>query len=226
MRSAETLRKYPEMIFSLMRADQIEAEPERAAWEDLKQRETRAFRAAWPVYERKTALNDPVLSGYADYFRQYKKTYPVLLQMESVLLKGREIKALTAAVEAMFLAEVKHGLLVAGHDADRLSGELVLDLARGGEILTVISGQERILKADDVFLSSGGHILSSVLEGQDYQTRLTENSASAIYCVYGFGGVGLKRMKDFFRDLESYLKTAWPRADIKAPEIFTASGEI
>jgi DNA/RNA-binding domain of Phe-tRNA-synthetase-like protein len=196
--------------------------PDRAGWQALREEETSAFRSAWALYDRKNAVLRPPLNAYAGYYRQFKKTYPVLLQMESVLLKGRSIQSSSLAVETMFMAEVKHGLLVAGHDLEKLSGGYTLNLARGGENFTMVAGQARTLKTDDLYMADGDRILSSILEGQDYYTRLTEHSAGALYCVYGVGGVTAAHMEDFFMDLARYTQSAFPAAQVEAGRVFTA----
>lgn len=134
--------------------------------------------------------------------------------MESVLLKGRDVRADSPAVGAMFLAEAKHGLCVAGHDPKALQGDYTLNLAKGGEQFTTVSGETRTLKADDIFMTDGGRILSSTLEGQDFTSRLTKQSTGALYCVYGVGGVTPSPLEAFFKYLTAYLHTAFPHAVI------------
>lgn len=211
----EVLEKHPQTIMGLMTVYGTHTPADITAWNTIKEKEIALFRTSWPDYDRNQAVKILPLSGYAAYYKQFKKTYPVLLQMESVLLKGRDIMSSSLAVEIMFLAEVKHGLLVAGHNLNKLSSDsYTVRLAQGGEELTNVSGQKRILKADDIFLENGGKILSSILEGQDYDTRLTDESQDALYCVYGVGGVTNEQMTAFFQTLTLYIKTAFPQAII------------
>lgn len=218
----EVAQRHPGTIFGLMAVTGLDTAPDRDGWNILREEETTAFRSAWALYDRKNAVLRPPVNAYAGYYRQFKKTYPVLLQMESVLLKGRSIQSSSLAVETMFMAEVKHGLLVAGHDLEKLSGDYALKLSKGGESFTTVAGQLRALKADDLFMTSGGGILSSILEGQDYYTRLTENSTGALYCVYGVGGVTAMQLEDFFTDLARYTRVAFPLASVEAGRVFQA----
>lgn len=218
----EVAQRHPGTIFGLMSVSGLDTTPDLEGWNILREEETTVFRSAWTVYDRKSAIMRPPLNAYAGYYRQFKKTYPVLLQMESVLLKGRGIQSSSLAVETMFMAEVKHGLLVAGHDLEKLSGDYALNLSMGGESFTMVAGQLRTLKADDLYMTSGDRILSSILEGQDYYTRLTEHSTGALYCVYGVGGVTAMQMEDFFTDLARYARTAFPLASVEPGRIFQA----
>jgi len=55
----------------------------------------------------------PTIRAYAGYYKQFKKTYHVQHQLESVALKGRDIPRTAALVEAMFMAELENLLLTA-----------------------------------------------------------------------------------------------------------------
>lgn len=218
----EVAQRHPGTIFGLMAVIGLDTTPDLDSWNTLREEETTIFRSAWALYDRKNAVLRPPLNSYAAYYRQFKKTYPVLLQMESVLLKGKSIQSSSLAVETMFMAEVKHGLLVAGHDLEKLSGDYALNLSKGGESFTMVAGQLRTLKTDDLFMTSEDRILSTILEGQDYYTRLTEHSTGALYCVYGAGGITVMQMESFFTDLARYTRTAFPQASIEGGRVFQA----
>ena len=81
------------------------------------------------VRDRPALLSHPVLQAYDAYYRQFKKTYHVQLQLESILFKGKSIPSVAALVEAMFMAEMNDLLLTAGHDLDAL--HLPPDAGRG-----------------------------------------------------------------------------------------------
>src|SRR5512145_1636245 len=100
------------------------------------------------AYQDRAALTQlPVLQSYAAYYRRFKKTYHVQLQLESIAFKDKSIPSVAALVEAMFIAEIKNLLLTAGHDLDTLHVPLTLDVAQGDERYTLLRGQEQALKA-------------------------------------------------------------------------------
>jgi hypothetical protein len=80
------------------------------------------------------------LGAYAAYYRRFDKTYHVLLQLESVVFKGKPLQARGALVGAMFRAELQDGLLTAGHDADLVSGELTVDVVEAGDVYVGMGG--------------------------------------------------------------------------------------
>src|SRR5512143_1651573 len=103
------------------------------------------LRGRYAGQDRAALLHDPRLQAYAAYYRRFKKTYHVQLQLESILFKGKSIPSVAALVEAMFMAEIKNLLLTAGHDLDLLQLPLTLDVARGAERYTSLRGQEQEL---------------------------------------------------------------------------------
>jgi hypothetical protein len=56
------------------------------------------------------------LKTYNNYYKKFKKTYHVLLQLESIVFKNKSIHKVASLVEVMFIAELKNLLLTAGHD--------------------------------------------------------------------------------------------------------------
>ena len=63
-------------------------------------------------------------------------------------MKGKSLPNVAALVEAMFVAELKNMLLTAGHDADKLDGDLTLDIANGAETYQLMSGVDQTLKPE------------------------------------------------------------------------------
>src|SRR5512138_1157829 len=115
--------------------------------------------------DRAALLSDPILQVYSNYYKQFKKTYHIQLQLESIVWKGKSIPSVSALVECMFMAEVKNRLLTAGHDLDVLQLPLTLDAAKGNESYTLLRGDEQILKAGDMFIRDQQGIISSIIYG-------------------------------------------------------------
>src|SRR5688572_30341517 len=96
--------------------------------------------------DRAAIASHPTLRAYAEYYRRFKKTYHIQLQLESIVLKGKSIPTVAGLVEAMFMAEMKDMLLTAGHDLDALQLPLSLDVATGTEQSTLRSEERRVGK--------------------------------------------------------------------------------
>src|SRR5690242_8621883 len=70
-----------------------------------------ALRERYAGSDRAALAQLPVLKAYADYYKRFRKTYHVQLQLESVAFKGKLLPAVAALVEAMFMAELSDLLL-------------------------------------------------------------------------------------------------------------------
>ncbi|MBF8281343.1 MAG: hypothetical protein HW378_258, partial [Anaerolineales bacterium] len=84
------------------------------ALEKLKTELEEQLRARFAGYDKAALTALPSVQPYVAYYGQFKKTYHVLLQLESVALKGKPLPRVAALVEAMFMAELKNQLLTAG----------------------------------------------------------------------------------------------------------------
>lgn len=57
-----------------------------------RKRETEArLRAAYQGFTRQDFLSLPVMAAYEQYYKRFKKTYHVQLQVESIVLKGKNL---------------------------------------------------------------------------------------------------------------------------------------
>ena len=71
-------------------------------------------------FSRANLLSIDTLNAYKNYYKKFKKTYHVQLQLESVVLKGKSFPNVTPLVDANFASEMETLLLTAGHDTDLL----------------------------------------------------------------------------------------------------------
>ena len=98
---------------------------------ELEKRKTEieeGLRSQFSAQDRAAMSALPILQAYNTYYRRFKKSYHVQLQLESIVWKGKSIPSVSALVEAMFMAELKNMLLTAGHDLDTLNLPLTLDI--------------------------------------------------------------------------------------------------
>ena len=169
-----------------------------------------ALRAAFASKEELEA--SAVLEAYGQYYKRFKKTYHVKQQLESVIFKGKCIPSVTPLVEAMFMAELKNGLLTAGHDLAQVQGTLTLDAANGEETYVLINGKEQTLKVQDMFLRDDVGVLSSILYGPDQRTRIRPETKNVVFTVYAPTGIARKAVEQHLEDTYSYVRLAAPQA--------------
>jgi len=206
---------YPNAVFGIMVAQKVNTATDRSRMDILKSTEIDRIKTKHKGYERKTVSCSEPICHYVAYYKKFKKTYPVLLQLESVLLKDKGIPNVGIPVEAMFLAEVSNQILTAGHDLDRIDGNLTVNIAVGTENYQGISGKNQQLTKNDLFLSDESGILSSVLNGPDYRTQITNTTRNTLYFVYGVDGVTKEQIRQHFENIRYYLLTAIPNVEIQ-----------
>ena len=129
---------YPNAHAGVLVMREVINPPHHAELEKRKAALEEELRARFAGQDRLALLSHPILQAYDAYYRQFKKTYHVQLQLESILFKGKSIPSVAALVEAMFMAEINDLLLTAGHDLDALHLPLTLDAAQGTETYTLL----------------------------------------------------------------------------------------
>ncbi len=164
----------------------------------------------------------PIQQAYEAYYRRFKKTYHVLLQLESVALKGKSLPAVAALVEAMFMAELKNGLLTAGHDREALHIPIRLEVARGDERYVQLRGQEAALKPGDMFMADSQGIISSVLYGPDGRTQITPATRQVVFAVYAPPGIGKEAVEGHLMDIRDNVSLVSPSAEIETMEVYSS----
>lgn len=177
------------------------------------------LRAQFSGQDRATIASHPILRAYTEYYRQFKKTYHIQLQLESIVLKGKSIPSVAALVEAMFMAEMKDLLLTAGHDLDALQLPLTLDVATGTERYTLLRGEEQILKAGDMMISDQEGVISSILYGPDQRTQITPNTRNVLFTVYAPPGIDEQSVAGHLQGIKENVMVFAPQAEVELLKI-------
>lgn len=180
------------------------------------------LRERYQGFNRTNFLQVPELGAYSTYYKRFKKTYHLLLQLESVSKKGKPILTGVPLVQAMFMAELKSLLLTAGHDLDQIQGSIILDSANGDEVYTVLRGDEVTCKFGDMVTSDSQGVFCSVIYGQDQRTRITQLTNNVLYVVYVPVGIPAEAIENHLTDLEENVHLITPQAETNFRHIYFA----
>jgi len=194
----------------------VELEKRKAALEE----ELRARFAGW---DRTALLSHPILQAYDAYYRQFKKTYHVQLQLESILFKGKSIPSVAALVEAMFMAEMNDLLLTAGHDLDSLHLPLTLDVAQGTESYTLLRGEPQTPKAGDMLIRDSEEIISSIIYGPDQRTQITAQTRNVIFTTYAPSGISEEAVANHLQEVQRNVERIAPNSTVELLKVFSAN---
>jgi DNA/RNA-binding domain of Phe-tRNA-synthetase-like protein len=165
----------------------------------------------------------PTIQAYTAYYKRFKKTYHLLLQLESVALKGKPIPRVAALVEAMFVAELEDLLLTAGHDLAKIEPPLTLDVADGSEGFVNIAGKENVLKPGDMVIADAQGVLSSIIYGSDRRTMITPDTQQVVFTTYAPTGIGAEAVREHLRHIQANVLLFAPDAETVVLDVYSAS---
>jgi len=180
------------------------------------------LRSRFAGYDRASLKSLPTLQAYSAYYKRFKKTYHVQLQLQSVVFKGKSLPRVAALVEAMFMAELKNLLLTAGHDLETLHLPAGIDVAAENDRYIRLNGQEQKLKPGDMIISDGKGIISSVIYGPDYRTRITAETRQVLFTVYAPPGIGEEAVYAHLQDIQANALLIAPEAETEMLKVYSA----
>jgi len=99
-------------------------------------------------------------------------------------------------LDAHFMAEMCAGILVAVVDFDRCDGNLILDLAEGGELCRGMGQRDLWTKEGEIVLRDEKEIICILCQGPDEKTRLREDTRNVLFYSYGVPGIDQRYLKE------------------------------
>lgn len=173
------------------------------------------LRSRYRGFTRPDFLALPVMDAYARYYKRFEKTYHVLLQVESLVLKGKNLPELSPLVDANFAAEVETLVLTAGHDVDQLHGPVVIDVSRPGDRMTPMGGAEREIRPGDMIMRDRDGIACSIIYGQDNRSPIAPQTTHALYVAYAPAGVPADAVERQLKLIAEHVRLCAPGATIE-----------
>jgi DNA/RNA-binding domain of Phe-tRNA-synthetase-like protein len=189
------------------------------ALEEQKTELEERLRSQFAGQDRLAIASHPVLHIYNEYYKRFKKTYHVQLQLESIVLKGKSIPSVAALVESMFMAEIKNMLLTAGHDLDTLQLPLTLDVTTGDESYLLLRGENQIVKAGDMIISDGRGIISNIIYGPDQRTQINAETRNVVFTAYAPHGIDKPKILQHLYDMRENVMLVAPQAQVELLEV-------
>ena len=170
------------------------------------------LRAMFFAGGKEALRTEPVMAAYRSYYKGFRKTYHVELQLESVIWKERRIPSRGALVQAMAMAELKNRLLTAGHDLGRVAVPVRIDVGTGSESYVGMGGGECALKQGDMMIADATGIISSIICGPDKRTAMGPDTRDILFTVYAPAGIGIERVRAHLEDIRGFVQLVAPEA--------------
>lgn len=193
-----------------------------AALDRRKQEVEARLRASFAGHTRKDLLSLPVMAAYDRYYSRFRKTFHVLLQLESIVLKGKSLPRISPLVDANFLSEVETLVLTAGHDADLLVQPVSIDVSREGDLITQMNGEIREMYAGDMIMRDAGAVSCSVIYGQDNRSPISPRTTRALYVAYAPAGVPVEAVDRHLGSIEESVRACCPGAAVEQRRVVPA----
>jgi DNA/RNA-binding domain of Phe-tRNA-synthetase-like protein len=223
--SEELRATYPGAHIGLLAMHGVSNPDSCQALDERKQALETRLRGRYAEQGRAAIRMHPTIRAYAAYYKQFRKTYHVQLQLESVALKNRDIPRTAALVEAMFMAELEQYLLTAAHDWDSVKGPVRADVATGDETYERLTGGVQTLKAGDMYIADSAAIMSSIIYGPDKRTRVRPQTTSVLFTTYVPTGIPRSTLEAHLVTIEENVRMIAPGAETFNKSIYTAQKE-
>jgi DNA/RNA-binding domain of Phe-tRNA-synthetase-like protein len=190
---------------------------------DERKRETEArLRERFKGFTRQDFLSLPVMSDYERYCKRFNKTYHVQLQVESIVLKGKNLPDVSPLVDANFVAEVETLVLTAGHDAARLRGSISMDVSREGDHITQMKGDSKAIRPGDMIMRDADDICCSIIYGQDNRSLISSETSHVLYVSYAPAGVPSETVDGQLRRIAENVRLFSPTAVMEQHRLLSA----
>lgn len=191
--------------------------PERTEWNDaafhaLVEQEFAALRERFAAYERKEVFGE---NPYFRFFKKFKKTYPVMMQFESIMFKGQPFPSFNPITEIPYLLELTTHVLSGTHDIDCIQGPVVLFEGTEKAPFTGMRGTEAHTYPGDVCARDDGGIIFSMIAGADARTCAHPDSCHVFYPIFGTPDLPVSVITDAMDTLTRYVQTLAPTAQIE-----------
>jgi DNA/RNA-binding domain of Phe-tRNA-synthetase-like protein len=190
---------------------------------DQRKRETEAsLRARYQGFTRQDFISLLIMAAYQRYYKRFDKTYHVLLQLESIVLKNKNLPDVSPLVDSNFTAEVDTLILTAGHDVDKLQGALTLDVSRAGDLITRMNGIPKAMEAGDMVMRDLTGVVCSLIYGQDNVSPITPATTRALYVAYVPAGIPAAAVESQLQKIAEHVRLFCSSAVVEQCQILAA----
>jgi len=213
---------HPGAILGLLELAEVNNTNSSAMLNQRKREVEARLRERYKGFTRKDLLRLPVMADYERYYRRFDKTYHVLLQVESLAIKGKNLPSVSPLVDSNFIAEVETLVLTAGHDVARLEGPILMDVSRAGDQITRMNGASKAIRPGDMVMRDENGICCSIIYGQDNRSPISSGTSRALYVAYAPAGVSGEIVEIQLEKIEENVRLFSPSAVVVNRQLLKA----
>jgi DNA/RNA-binding domain of Phe-tRNA-synthetase-like protein len=220
--TAEWRLAHPGAIIGLLELSGVENMLPSPRLNQRKRETEERLRQAYAGFTRQDFLALPVIAAYERYYKRFDKTYHVQLQLESLVLKGKNLPDVSPLVDANFTAEVETLVLTAGHDVAKVVEPVVIDVSRLGDALTPMHGAAKPIRSGDMVMRYAGGVSCTILYGQDNRSPITPETRQVLYVAYVPPGVPEEAVEAQLSQIEQHVRLFAPQARVEQRRLLRA----
>jgi DNA/RNA-binding domain of Phe-tRNA-synthetase-like protein len=216
-------KTHPGAIIGLLEMSGVDNSLISAELESRKRQIESRLREQYRDFTRKEFLALPVMFAYDRYYNRFDKTYHVLLQVESIVLKGKSLPNVSHLVDSNFMAEVETLILTAGHDVAKLEGAVYMDVSDEGERMIQMNGSPKDIRAGDMIMKDAGGICCSIIYGQDNRSPISASTSHVLYVSYVPAGIPAEVVESQLQKIEENVRLFSPAAVLEQCRLLKSS---
>lgn len=213
---------FPGAVIGLLEVTGVVNNGASPALDEQKRAVEARLRQQYQGFTRPDFLALPLMAAYDRYYRRFDKTYHVLLQVESIVLKGKSLPSVSPLVDANFAAEVETMVLTAGHDVQQLQQPVRIDVSRAGDQMTQMNGAAKAIRAGDMIMRDADGICCSIIYGQDNRSPITAATSHVLYVAYAPEGVPADVVAAQLQGITSFIRLYAPAAVVEQQTLLRA----
>lgn len=213
---------HPGAIIGLLEVSGVDNTHPSSELDTLKREMEARLRDRYRNFTRQDFLALPVIAAYEQYYKRFNKTYHVQLQLESIVLKGKNLPNVSPLVDSNFAAEVETLALTAGHDVNKLFAPVTIDVSKDGDQMTQMNGETRPIRAGDMIMRDANGISCSIIYGQDNRSPISSATTHALYVIYAPAGVPREAVEDQLQKIEEHIRLFSPSMVVEQHQLLTA----
>ena len=220
--TAEWRALYPGATIGLLELSNVDNRLPSLQFRQYKREIEMRLRKEYAGFTRRDFLSLPVMTAYEQYYKRFDKTYHVQLQVESIVLKGKNLPDVSPLVDANFAAEVSTFVLTAGHDVAKLEQPVFIDVSRTKEEMTLMGGITKPIRAGDMVMRDQMGICCSILYGQDNRSPISAETQHVLYVSYAPMGVPAESVQFQLQQIVQNVHFFAPQAIVEQNRIMMA----
>ena len=122
----------------------------------------------------------------------------MLLQLESLLYKGKTFHLSHPLLHIISLSELKSILMTTAYDVSTQNYRLDMGISSGQNQYTLLNGSETFLKTRDMYISDQMGVISNIIYNPGHHTRIPPGTSHALVTVYAPPRINRQMIKTHF----------------------------